>query len=204
MLNSGGVDAVDGGAGFDVIKAGASNMAIGLTSLAGIEQITANGNSGVGIAGSAANDTLDFTNTVLTGIVAITGKAGNDILTGSAGNDTIIGGAGADILASGSGNDLFIYEAVKESGIGAKADHITDFAIGDIIDLSLIDANALVVGNQAFSFIGNANFTGLGQLRLGTDGGHVALFGNISGNLNPDFEIILDNNPVLHASDFIL
>lgn len=204
VLGSGGFDAIDGGAGTDTIRAGANNVMIGLTSITGIEQITSGGYTGVSIVGSGGNDTLDFSTTTLTGIAAISGKIGNDLIVGSAGNDTIIGGIGVDTLTGGAGNDIFVYETIRESGLGAKADHILDFTVGDLIDLSAIDANGAVGGNQAFTFIGNSAFSGLGQLRIGTDGGHVALYGNVSGNLNADFEIILDNNPTLHVSDFVL
>jgi serralysin len=39
-------------------------------------------------------------------------------------------------------------------------------AEGDWIDLSAIDANTAISGNQAFDFIGSDAFTAAGQLRL--------------------------------------
>ncbi len=46
-----------------------------------------------------------------------------------------------------------------------RGDTIWDFshAQGDRIDLSAIDANSSVGGNQAFTFIGAANFTGTAE-----------------------------------------
>ncbi len=55
----------------------------------------------------------------------------------------------------------------RRQRVGANADRIIDFshAQGDRVDLARIDARFTVAGNQAFSFIGTAAFTGVaGQL----------------------------------------
>jgi len=132
---------------------------------------SAAGFSAVRILGTAAGDSLDFSATTLTGITEINGGAGNDTLIGSAGADTIVGGAGKDTLTGGGGADTFVFKAVGESTV-ANPDRILDFVSGvDRIDLSAIDANTRVAGNQAFTFIGADDFTGLGQLRIGMSGG---------------------------------
>mgnify|MGYP000048751620 CR=1 FL=1 len=95
----------------------------------------------------------------------------------------------------------------SESGFGVtKADILTDFTSGqDLIDLSLIDADTSILGDQAFTFIGNAAFTGLGQLRVGVDStGHAAIFANTTGSLTADFQVSLHNNAALTAVDFLL
>ena len=57
-----------------------------------------------------------------------------------------------------SGNDGFDFNSISESLPGAvNRDVITGFvgngaAVGDGIDVSTIDANAVVAGNQAFTF----------------------------------------------------
>ena len=133
------------------------------------------------------------------------GGNGADVLDGGLGNDILIGGAGSDSLTGGVGSDVFRYLSVLDSPLGSGADHITDFVHGpDRIDLSGIDANDVLAGDQAFTFLGTGAFTGLGQLRLGTDGGHAALFGNTTGDLTADFEIILDNNVNLLVGDLVL
>ncbi|MFB9978584.1 beta strand repeat-containing protein [Mesorhizobium kowhaii] len=104
---AGGFDAITGGNGTDTIKALANGTIIGLRSIAGIEAITADGFANVQIAGSGNADTLDFSDTTLTGIVSIDGGAGNDIITGSAANDVIIANSGTDTLNGGDGNDVF-------------------------------------------------------------------------------------------------
>ncbi|MEH2179518.1 calcium-binding protein [Nostoc sp.] len=141
-----------------------------------------------------ANDTID-------------GGAGNDTIDGRAGNDILIGGTGTDRLTGGLGNDVFKFNSVSESQPGVLQDVITDFAGvgngifgGDQIDLSTIDANSTIAGNQAFTFIGASAFSAPGQVRY--SGG--ILQANTDGNLSADFEIQLTGAPQLVASDIIL
>ncbi len=84
--------------------------------------------------------------------------------------------------------------ASAESVVGANADLITDFshAQGDRIDLSAIDANTGVAGNQAFSFIGTGLYTGVaGQLRYAAAGGVTTIAGDVNGDGASDFHIQL-------------
>ena len=201
-----GFDRFDGGFGNDTIRATAKSAVIGIESISGVENISSGGFSGVRIEGTISDNLLNFLNTMLSGIDSINGGAGNDTIIGSIGADRIIGASGRDNLTGSGGADAFVYQALSDSTVGANADHILDFVSGlDKFDFSAFDANLSMGGKQNFTFIGTGNFTGLGQLRLGMDGGQVALFGNVSGNLNPDFEIILDNNPAtILATDFII
>jgi hypothetical protein len=66
------------------------------------------------------------------------------------GADTLLGGAGDDRITGGSDNDVFVFAAVSETGKTATSrDVITDFTQGeDVIDLSAIDANTLLVGDK--------------------------------------------------------
>ncbi|MCW1381577.1 hypothetical protein OLX02_01950 [Novosphingobium sp. KCTC 2891] len=68
------------------------------------------------------------------------------------------GGVGADSLNGGSGADFRTMDMIRDFN---RID-------GDRIDLSVLDANRGVTGDQAFSFIGNAAFgTGTpGQIRV--------------------------------------
>ena len=121
------------------------------------------------------------------------GAAGNDTLNGGNGNDTLIGRAGSDNLTGGIGIDTFIYTVLGDS-VGANIDTITDFLIGaDKIDLSAIDANTGIAGNQAFTFIGAAAFSarvaGRGQLRYGGTTG--LLEANVNINTAAEFQIHL-------------
>jgi Ca2+-binding RTX toxin-like protein len=93
------------------------------------------------------------------------GLGGNDALWGDSGADSLWGGAGADMLYGGTGNDRFIIESAADATDGLLHDHIMDFSSGDRIDVSSIDANSMVAGNQAFSYLGANPFTGVaGQL----------------------------------------
>ena len=72
---------------------------------------------------------------------------------------------------------------------------------GDKIDLSGIDANTKMSGNQAFSYIGNDKFSGkAGQLQY--KNGIVA--GDVNGDKAADFQIDIANDHWLRAGDFIL
>ena len=121
------------------------------------------------------------------------GDAGNDLLVGAGGEDLIHGAAGRDVLNGGADADVFLYRFVADSGPGAALrDAIQGFEAGlDQIDLRQIDANSILTGNQAFSFIGAAAFTGVaGQLRL-VSGANSFLLGDENGNGVADFEIAL-------------
>src|SRR5262245_53290536 len=120
------------------------------------------------------------------------GNEGEDVLLGGNGNDRLIGDGrpwnfGADTLTGGAGADTFVFWQIADS-TPADYDIITDFssAQGDKIDLSEIDANSLVAGYQAFTFIGSQSFHGVaGELRV--DGEFVS--GDVNGDGNKDFHI---------------
>jgi serralysin len=201
-----GYDIVDGGPGTDQIAAISNGTVIGLTSVTGVELITANGFSGVTISGSGSADTLDFSGVTLNGIASINGGAGNDTIQGSAQADVISGGNGADILYGNGGNDVFDFNAVSASPVSGP-DRIVDFTSGeDRIDLAGIDANTKVSGNQAFSFIGEAAFSHVaGEIRVDTsDPATTLVLGDVNGDGVADFAIALDGTHQLVAADLVL
>ncbi len=129
------------------------------------------------------------------------GRGGDDSLAGGYGDDTLIGGLGADTLTGGEGNDVFKYNSLAE--LSGYTDTITDFAWGDKIDLSAIDANPQQTGDQAFSLLGfqtdNSAFTGAGsELYYSFD----TLYGDVDGDRNPDFVIAVSG--FLPDAGFIL
>ncbi len=140
----------------------------------------------------------------------IDGKGGNDTINGGAGNDTIIGGLGYDILTGGAGKDTFLFRSPAEIGDrpGAR-DVISDFKQGeDKIDLSAIDANTKLAGQQAFTFIeGNdGSFTKTaGEIAWRTDAAsnRTIVQGDLDGDGKHDFELELTGTVSLKASDFI-
>lgn len=130
------------------------------------------------------------------------GLDGSDELQGKGGNDIMIGGLGQDFFFGEAGADRFVFQATRESQIGA-ADIIFDFdrLAGDKIDLSAIDANTRVQGNQSFDFVGTASFSGeAGEARFANG----VLMVDTNGNRIADMAIELRNVTAMQASDFIL
>lgn len=87
----------------------------------------------------------------------LVGSAGNDSLTGGNGDDTLDGGGGNDTLTGGAGNDTFRLSTTS----GRPYTQITDFAVGDRIDLSAL--NVAFIGEGAFT--GTSVNHGPGQVR---------------------------------------
>jgi serralysin len=155
-----------------------------------------------GLQGTAGNDVLDGG----TGAQTLRGLAGDDSLNGASGNDVIVGGIGKDRLTGGSGSDIFLFESAADSPSGTGKDRIQDFQRGmDKIDLSAIDANGALAGDQAFTFIGTAGFSGkageLHQIRLN---GLTVIEGDLNGDRIADFQIEFASAISLSTSDFLL
>jgi serralysin len=115
----------------------------------------------------------------------IAGNSGANLIQGFDGVDWLIGALGRDILAGGAGADRFDFNALAESAVGVDRDVVNDFsaAAGDKIDLSGIDADTGVGGDQPFSYIGAAVFSGAGQLRLVGDVLQAEVTGDNRGRL---------------------
>ncbi|MEA3534850.1 M10 family metallopeptidase C-terminal domain-containing protein [Rhizobium sp. CC-YZS058] len=136
------------------------------------------------------------------------GLAGADKLIGGGGNDRLNGGAGADKLTGGLGADIFEFSSVSDSAASrGRQDLITDFNARqrDKLDLSDIDANTKLSGNQAFSFIKESAFHGkAGELRFETVKGQTVLLGDTNGDKIADFSVKFDDPIVLKSGDFFL
>ncbi|TCU14776.1 polysaccharide lyase family 7 protein [Rhizobium sullae] len=144
------------------------------------------------------------------------GDAGSDKLVGGDGDDTLYGGAGddrlyadegADNLYGGTGADTFVFTWLDPSTLTSIGrDDIYQFsqAEGDIINLSVIDANTAVNGGQAFDFIGTGAFSeNVGELRYVNTGSETYIYGDINGDGTADFSIHVDGVVQLQSSDFI-
>jgi Ca2+-binding RTX toxin-like protein len=203
----GGTDVLVGGAGNDVLRGGAGgdtligdagiDLASYYYSVAGVTVSLA---SGSGAGGEAQLD-------VLSGIENVNGSFANDTLIGDAGVNALNGWVGKDVLTGGAGADRFVFTAGSHSVVGANADRITDFsqAQGDRVDLSALDANSGVAGDQAFSFIGAGAFTGVaGQLHYVGSGGQTVISGDVNGDSAADFNIVLTGALSPVAGDFVL
>jgi len=186
-------DTILGGNGYDVVRADANSVRISLFNLSGVEEINANGRSSVVVQGTSGADVMDLSTVLLVGVTFIDGGLGDDVMLGTSVRQNFIGSAGADTLTGNGGNDLFTFPTTSHS-TAAAPDHITDFNSGDIMVLSGIDANSLVAGNQAFTWIGSGSFTGVaGQLRFEIGGGVTTVYGDVNGDTVADLVIVLDN-----------
>ena len=164
---------------------------------ANVENLTLTGAAAINGTGNGAANIItgNASNNVLSGL------GGNDTINGGNGNDNLTGAAGADLLTGGLNADTFIYLATLAHSNGATRDTINDFTSGsDRINLSAIDANTGVGGNQAFIFRGGLAFNGTGQVRYA--GG--ILEANVNGDLAADFQIQLSGAPVLVVGDLVL
>jgi hypothetical protein len=133
------------------------------------------------------------------GSFRVFGGTGNDAITGSSGNDILSGGLGADTLTGNAGADRFLYRNVADS-TPAGRDGIQDFASGDIIDLSGIDAIA-GGANDAFTFIGAGSFTNhAGELQAVNSAGPIwTISGDTDGDGAADFQLVVvvtDAHPI--------
>lgn len=205
-----GNDELDGGLGDDQSFGGAGNDEIADSDGANV------------LHGGGGNDTLTNTSSSASTLI---GGDGEDILQGGAGNDTLMGGRGrdsldggdgadeldggmhADTLTGGLGSDIFVFSYVSDSYAGdGNRDTITDFTAGeDLIDLNSIDANVSLAGDQSFSFVGAAEFTGTpGQVRYEVSGDDIIVQIDRNGDGLEEMEIVLQGQPGVSATDFIL
>ena len=158
------------------------------------------------LSGGSGNDILD-------------GGARSDLLLGGAGNDMLIGGAGLDFLAGGAGADTFKFgtgDSTGGNGFGT-GDFIADFsrAQGDKIDISAIDANFGVAGDQAFtSLVARGLFQNVSAAagtivaQGGPGVGLTTVFLHTNGDGVADFTFTLDLRSTaanaLQLTDFVL
>jgi hypothetical protein len=164
-------------------------------------------------AGLGASETFHFNGSAETdGAFRLFGGSADDVLIGGAQSDLLYGGLGSDNLTGGAGIDFFRYQAVGES-TATSTDHILDFTLGDIIDLSRIDADTTQSGDQAFTFMnGASSFTGNGHagelIAVDNGGGIWTVSGDVNGDGVADFQLsvtVVDNaTHSLTSSDFFL
>jgi serralysin len=113
-----------------------------------------------------------------------TGGSGDDVLIGNDGDNTLTGNDGADVLMGRDGNDLmigglgpdtFVIEA-DDTSAAMPVDVVADLGVGDVVDLSGIDANPFLDGDQAFTETNSAK-PGTGEISIRT-------FGNLNAAEN--------------------
>jgi Ca2+-binding RTX toxin-like protein len=233
----GASDVVTGGAGTDQLALrGNYTIVFGANQLVGIEQIgmVSAQDTRYGLLGSSYSYNLTMVDANVDGIqmtvdaaplwpgetltfngsaeddgsFRVFGGRGNDTITGSRNGDIIAGNAGADMLTGGGGGDAFRYVATTDSMTGG-VDKILDFLPGtDWIDLSRIDADTNVDGNQAFHWIGSNAFgtsgTPAGELRAYQSGNSWFVEGDTNGDGMADLIIEVVTAAPLEQSHFLL
>jgi serralysin len=208
LIGGSGADALYGGSGNDT----ASYADYGKGVYANLSNATLNTNEAAGdtfssienLKGTAYADKLygDARANMLTG------DSGNDILSGMSGTDKLYGGAGADAFTGGSDADTFQFRVLADSTVAvAGRDSIFDFVgtQGDKIDLSGIDANTGVSGNQTFIYLGTTTFSGkAAELRYIKGSSETTIYGDVNGDKKVDFAIYLDDAVSLQKGYFVL
>ncbi len=167
------------------IQETAQAVGLGVVTLIGIEALFT-GDAADELVGNAANNTLGggLGGDLLQGgdgpdvlwgdgwargfrLVADIGSqfAGDDTLEGGEGADVLVGGIGSDRLVGGNAADRFVFLNTDASAANVgKVDLIADLEAKDWIDLSAIDANAAVAGDQAFVVVLAAPNAGQAQI----------------------------------------
>lgn len=147
------------------------------------------------VNGTAGNDSLNGKNgnDMLNGLAgndALNGGNGKDQLVGGDGDDTLVGGLGADTLTGGAGNDTFKYNSLDEIGSSSyynyPAETITDFSVGDKVNLSAL---------SGYRFVGVGNtFTGAGHeistTPLSYGGPNTTVSIDVNGDSYPDYSLV--------------
>jgi Ca2+-binding RTX toxin-like protein len=152
FYGQGGNDTIKGGGGRDSLFGGDGNDTIsgagGMYGGTGDDIITSTyrrrGSQGDLQFGEGGDDTMTGNN----GNDTMYGGFDDDVMKGGAGEDYLHGGSGHNILTGGLDRDVFAFQSF---GAGHSYDTITDFERNyDKIDLSAIDADPTMAGNQAF------------------------------------------------------
>ncbi|MGF6226643.1 Ca2+-binding RTX toxin-like protein [Inquilinus ginsengisoli] len=216
VVDNAGDNVNEAGTGIDLIV---SSVTWSLLPDPLVENLTLTGAGAISGFGNNLNNTIigNLADNVLSGGLGndvLSGSGGDDDLLGGAGSDSLFGGTGVDVLTGGLGVDLliggadpdsFVFTSVADSP-AATPDVIGDFVeVGDVdfIDLSAIDANTLVAGNQAFTFVGLAFPNDPGELGFIQVAGNTFVRANVNGGA-VDLLIQLNGLHALTAADFIL
>ena len=194
LIGGTGNDLLDGGSGSDRMSGGTGDD-VYLVDRSGDVLYEAR-DAGTDTVRSGTHWTLgaNFENLALTGRRDIDG-------TGNGLANRIVGNSGDNVLSGGAGADRFVFLSDADTGLGRWRDVITDFAPRtDKLVLSAIDANEIRSGNQAFDFIGRADFSRTaGELRFSSD----VLSADTDGDGRSDFQIELAGLSRIYSADVI-
>lgn len=217
LSGNGGNDSFDGAGGDDTFYGGSGSDTVLYTANTAPVRIDL-------VAGTASFPTLTAKAEYLYEIENATTGSGSDVLVGNslgntfrggAGADRLQGGGGADILIGGAGADVFAFTTPTDSsgtaidilraGDGGLAFDGPGAAVADRIDLSAIDANTAVAGNQTF-FFGTSQAAG--RLWAVEVGNVTHIRGNIDADAVVEIDIAIEDGAIRStaytAADFVL
>ncbi len=184
------------GEGYDILRNSISwalNANVEALQLQGTGNIDGTGNVlGNNMQGNAGNNRLS-------------GLAGVDTINGNDGDDVIVGGLNNDLLRGGIGADTF---AVLDESINTailETDVVYDFstAEGDLLDLSAIDANTLLDGNQDFVLVTSFSNVG-GQMSMTFSGGQTLIRLDVDGDNAADYQLKINGDVTGSSADWLL
>jgi Ca2+-binding RTX toxin-like protein len=138
--------------------------------------------------------------------IQLVGSLDDNRIIGNDGNNVIFGSYGKDTVTGGGGADLFAWNSIDEMGhSNFDPEIVTDFQPHfDLLGLSLIDANEMVAGDQAFTFIDTAAFTAPGQINWFTNGTDTFIQLNTNSDLTQDAIIQVLGVHTVDAGWFVL
>jgi Ca2+-binding RTX toxin-like protein len=223
LVGGEGNDCIAGGTGNDTIAGGAGDDRIDAGSGDDVIILTADGGHDV-ITGGSGKDTLDLSQIVFDenvdlpdGIVEI-GDGGTaqifeiENVHGGHGRDRLVADAHVNIMEGGDGNDTFVFQDLASlQNDGGPRDHIVDFSVGDRLDLSRVGQELDDFAGQKLFFAGadQSNFDEVGAVtyhhEIVSDVQEITVVaGNLDGNPDHEFEIVLDGHLDLNESSFVL
>lgn len=216
LFGGAGEDRLEGGYGNDTLVGGAGNDLFIAT--IGDGDDTYHGDD---LGGGSGVDTLDMSAITVAATVdlgsgllgrgsAVSSQTGRDTLWGienvatGSGNDTITASDAVNVIEGGAGDDVSRFTSAQ----AANGDTILDFAPGDRLDLSAIDADRGTAGDQSFTIVSGSAFTASAQLLVTyetrADGDYTVVSGNTGGGLDADFQISLKGTHTLGSGNVVL
>ena len=199
----GGADTLNGGDGSDVLDGGTGNDK--LDGGTGVDIATFAGTTAVVVDLSTTPGTAKRGGETdqLTSIEGIVGSDRADTFEGDGQNNEFQGGLGKDVATGGGGRDLYAFRSAQDSPAGANRDIIKDFVPGqDVLDVSNLDADSTLPGQQSFRWVGKATLTGTAQLGYYVSGNTTIVRASNDADAAPEIEIQLNGVKTLTPADF--